>query len=245
MQSRLAKSMLGVKISTANIASQMVAGFVPIRAKYYERVIRFFCKMRDAPPQSLIHRSFRSCKELGQHSYYWREATKIIRKCAWDGDKKTIKTCVGRYIVGFMNRSLNATQKTSFAVPRATLESLGVHASSLDFSPLAREANSFLLLNSGLGNRTVVKGQPRNADCALCGDHLNEVHLLFACPVLEPVRRKVGIRDFQQSRANMSLEQVFSDFWDIWTIKKGTRDLRTKASLYMRRTYQRVVERRS
>ena len=245
MQSRLAKSMLGVKVSTANIASQMVAGFVPFRAKYYNRVLSFFCQMRDAPPQSLIHRSYRSCKELGQRSYYWRETRKIIKRCAWNGDKKSITDCVNKYIVGFINRSLDATKKTSFAVPRATVESLGVHAPSLDFSTLAKEANSFLLLNSGLGNRTVKMGQPRNADCALCGDHLNEVHLLFVCPVLEPIRQKVGIRDFQNNRATLSLEQVFSDFWNIWSIGISTRNLRTKAALCMRRMYRRVLERRS
>ena len=48
MQSRLAKRLLSVEISSANMAAQRMVGLVPIRAKYYNRALRFFHKMRSA-----------------------------------------------------------------------------------------------------------------------------------------------------------------------------------------------------
>ena len=81
MQSRLAKRLLGVEISSANMAAQRMVGFVPIRAKYYNRALRFYHQMRSAEEGSLFHRSYRTCVELGSKSHYYREITKIVRKC--------------------------------------------------------------------------------------------------------------------------------------------------------------------
>ena len=244
MQSRLAKRMLGTELSSANMAAQRMVGMIPLRAKYYNRALRFYHEMRSAEEGSLFHRSYRTCVELGSKSHYYREITKIVRRCKWDGNLKTIDKCVDEYIVGFINRSLAKTAKTCFAVPPATLDSLGVPIPTLDFSATSKTANSFLLMNAGLGNRSPRPGRGRDEDCVLCGEHLDEVHLLFLCPVLEPVRDRVGIKGFQLHRPGLDGKQVFATFWDLWGIPKKTKNVRVKAALYMRRAYLKILETR-
>ena len=219
------------------MAAQVLVGLVPMRAKYYHRVLSFYYQMKTADEQSLFHRSYRTCKELGSRSHYWREVRKIIKKCKWDEEKNSIKRCVDEYMVGFINRSLNATAKTGFAVPEVTVDTLGSHAPALDYSKMGRTAASFLLLNAGLGNRSPRPGKLRITDCALCGSKMDEVHLLFSCPVLEPIRVKVGIRSFMDVRPGLNNKILFTRFWDVWSTSKKTLNVRVRVALYMRRAY--------
>ena len=244
MQSRLAKRMLGVPNNTASVAAQVLVGFVPMRAKYYHRVLKFFYQMKTADENSLFHRSYRTCKELGPRSHYWREVKRIIKRCKWDGEKSSITKCVNEYVVGFMNRSLAATKKTGFSVPEVTVDSLGSHAPALDSSKMGRTAASFVLLNSGLGNRTPLPGKSRVTECALCGLSMDEVHLLFSCPVLEPIREKVGLRDFMNLRPGLDSKGLYIRFWDVWTTSKRTLNVRVKVALFMRRAYLKVLARK-
>ena len=231
-------------MSPANMAAQRMAGMVPVRAKYYNRALRFYHKMKSADPDSLFHRSYETCRELGHKSLYWREINRIIKRCKWDGNPKTIDRCVDDYIVGFINRSLDKTAKTCFPVPKAMLSNLGLPIPTLDSSVASKAANSFMLLNAGLGNRTARPGRARDKECVLCGEGLDEVHLLFTCPALEPVRSKVGIRDFQNLRQGMVDKDMYAKFWDLWGISKEAKNARVKAAMYMRQAYLRVLETR-
>ena len=147
-----------------------------------------------------------------------------------------------RYIVGFINRSLEKTAKTCFSVPKATLANLGSPIPTLDSSTASKTSNAFMLLNAGLGNRTARSGRTRDKECVLCGDELNEVHLLFMCPALEPVREKVGIRDFQNRRQGLPGETVYTKYWNLWEMSREAKNARVKAAMRMRQAYLRVLE---
>ena len=98
-----------------------------------------------------------------------------------------------------------------------------------------------MLLNAGLGNRTARPGRSRDKECVLCGGELDEVHLLFTCPVLEPVRVKVGIRDFQNRRQGLPVETTFTKYWNLWDMSREAKNARVKAAMCMRQAYLRVL----
>ena len=89
--------------------------------------------------------------------------------------KNYITRCVNNYIVGFMNRSLVATEITGFVVPRVTLDTLGAHAPALDYSKMGRTVASILLLNAGLGNWSPWPGRGRDKDCAISETEMDDV----------------------------------------------------------------------
>ena len=121
------------------------------------------------------------------------------------------------------------------------MENLGSAVPDLDFSASSKAANAFVLLNTGLGNRTARPGRGRDKECVLCGGTLDEVHLLFVCSALEPVRERVGIRGFQQKRTTLDPWALYSSFWNVWDVSLEAKNVRVKAAMNMRRAYLRVL----
>ena len=167
---------------TTNCAAQHALDMSQVEAIYYERVLTYFCKIRSAPYDSLIHRAYRTNRELCTH--YWRHVKRIQKKMNWDGDAESIKDCIKDFCVDHANEAKALHIKTMFVFPEATRQNISVPMPLLDYNDDSKVANRFMLLNTGLGNRAPLKDGRSFKDCPLCGDKLNEIHLLLSCAPL-------------------------------------------------------------
>ena len=235
-QHRVMRYVLQVPRKTTNSAAQHALGMKQIKAIYYERVLSYFCKIRDAPYDSLTHRAFRTNKELCTH--YWRHVKRVQRKVNWDGDAKTVKDCIKNFCVSHANEAKIAHVKTMFVFPEANRQNFNMQMPLLDFSDDSKVANRFMLLNAGLGNRAPLKDGRSFKDCPLCGHKLNEVHILLTCVPLEPIRMVTGIRRYIQGQGNVANEEIYKNYWNVWTISAATKSRRTEAARRMLHAYK-------
>ena len=234
-QHRVMRYCLQVPGKSTNTAAQHALGMKQIKAIYYERVLSYFCKVRSAPYDSLVHRAFRTNKEIGSH--YWKHVRRISKKVNWDGDQATIKSSIKNFCIKHANEARLEHIKTMFPFPEATAQNIFMPLPNLDFSEDSKTTNRFLLLNTGLGNRAPIKDGRSFKNCPLCGEKLNEVHLLMTCVPLEPMRIVTGIRRFIDDRNGLTSEELYKEFWNVWSISKATKGRRAQAAKQMLDTY--------
>ena len=240
-QHRVARYILQVPSKTTNAAAQHALGMKHIKVLYYERVLKYFCKIRDSPYNSLINRAYRTMKELGFSSHYWRHVMGIKGKIGWNGDSDTVSSCIMNYCIKEANKAKSDFTKTMFVFPLATKNTFKHTMPHLDYSSYSEITNRFILLNAGLGNRKPLKDGRQFKNCPLCSEKLNEVHLLLSCEPLEPIRKATGIRKLMNKWVGLSDEEMYKNFWNLWSISKDTKNNRAHAAGKMLETYLQAI----
>ena len=194
-------------------------------------------RIKSAPYDSLLHRAYRTMTELNGKSHYIRQIDRIKKKTGWDGTEKDVKACIMRYCIDQANKRRSEFIKTTFVFPEASLQTFKSEAPHLDFTELSKLSNRFMLLNTRIGNRAPLSTGRQHKACPLCGDKLNEIHLLIECKPLEPVRMVVGIRSYINACNEQTSIGIYKEFWNIWKITKETRNKRAKAAQTMLEAY--------
>ena len=159
-----------------------------------------------------------------------------MKETGWDGTLKDVDRGTKSYTVRWINSKRSLTIKTCFTLPESTCHRVLRKLPFNDSSELAKVRNEFLLLNSGLGNRCPRSnfGIPDKI-CFLCGQALDEIHILCECPDLGPVATALGhnwpvVQGVRQ-------EATYSAFWDIWNLSRTEADRRARVADKMRSAY--------
>ena len=64
--------------SSANVVAQLAVGLMPVKAVYYERVLKFRHRLLCAEEGSPLRLAWEASCMAGESSYYFKETTRII-----------------------------------------------------------------------------------------------------------------------------------------------------------------------
>ena len=194
-QAQVAKEILGVPMSTANICAQTELGFKPIRQVLYEHQLGFFKRLLSMPASRWAHLALMDHINGGWQSVYLAYITKI--RCETNSvkvfsDKHAITLQLSPYFLKETNSSLETLTLPAVS-PVKRYQKLRYVTENPSSTVLAK----FRLANADLGNRAPLPGHRRFSSCPLCrGPNCDEVHLVCQCPSLASERRRFGIGRF-------------------------------------------------
>ena len=187
IQSQLAKHVLGVPLSTANVCAQTELGLKPFRMLLYQHQLNFYIRLMNLPHSRWVRRVLSDHLEGGWKSPYISYIAKI---------RQSLQLHYAPPTTSFLRLHLNTwfINKTNLEISRldlpcvAPIESFTRSRYVVERSGCSTLA-SFKFANAGLGNRGPRSGRQRTSVCSLCSGCLDEVHVSFVCPLMEDYRR--------------------------------------------------------
>ena len=194
-QAQVAKSILGVPVSTANLCAQSELGLKPFRQLLYEQQLQFFSRLLGLPRDRWARLALMEHISGGWQSTYLSYLTNIrceVNAVRVLSNKASVALQVGPYFLQQFNKDLAALDLPAVSrlksLCRATYVSEGAASQALA---------QFRLANAGLGNRAPIPGHNRKQLCPVCELHPNnECHLVFGCCGVVRERRDLGISRF-------------------------------------------------
>ena len=221
-QATVAKFILQVPSSTANVVAQVLADMEPIETVYWKRVLQYYGHLHICNEDSWEKAAFNEALELDDSSNYINRIKFMLNLLEVEGTKD-LDAKLAKYSAEKTNRELEA-HKSCFALPRVTAKEPTRKTIMFGYDSYAKVYHEFLTMNAGIGNRKALDGWPQLKSCPLCKDvnsRLNEIHVLFECMGLENEQKNEGIRDFIREREGTSKAELYQEFW------RGTKKVET------------------
>ena len=209
IQSQVAKWILGVPRSSANVCAQTELGFKPFKLLIYRQQLGFY---------------FRA---LALHSERW---VNLAMKCHLDGswcspyveyicklrcglslyDTSPSRSYLQQHLnLWFLNR-INE-QILSKSLPCIELLTCFRKERYVYSHKYMSTVASFRLANAGLGNKYALQGLDRLPFCPKCGIpfRMDEVHVIVQCAFMASVREELGLSIFLEKCAGYSSERKY------------------------------------
>ena len=200
IQSKIAKSVLGVPVSTVNICAQTELGLIPVRLALYKLQLTFYFRVLAMPQSRWVKKALLEHLSLTWHSPYLKYISAlrdVVRLPFVPPTVKYLKCHLYQWSLSEVN-----TKILERSLPYvAQLVRFGRQQYVRSFEHKDTLAQ-FRLSNAGLGNRFTrfpgVACAPRPS-CPLCTSlSLSEAHVAFFCPAVEKFRRELGLDYFRR-----------------------------------------------
>ena len=209
IQSRVAKSILGVPSNTVGICAQTELGMVPFRTLLYKAQLGFYFRVLGLPDTRWVKQALLDHLSLAWPSPYFSNILAIREKVQLPFVPPT-----PRYLsVHLAQWSL---AQTNFILSQRSLPYVKQLVSYkrqpyvYEYSQMDTVAQ-FRLSNAGLGNRFPrfpTEGYARRTTCPLCSCmNLSEGHVVFFCPAVEQFREELDLKFFR----NICIRKGFSE----------------------------------
>ena len=194
VQGQIAKNLLGLPQSTANICAQTELGIIPFRLALYKAQLAFYFRVLDMPSKRFAKKAMLEHLGMGWQSPYFKyilDIRKSVNMNFIPPSMRYMKTHLYTWSLSEVNATL-----TSLSLPYvAPLQRFEKQLYVFEHSHLDTIAQ-FRLSNAGLGNR-----YPRWAGfyyakqvfCPLCPAIISEDHVILSCPSIAEARRNLGI----------------------------------------------------
>ena len=187
IQSQLAKYVLGVPLSTANVCAQTELGLKPFRMLLYQHQLSFYIRVMNLPHGRWVRQALLDHLEGGWKSPYLSYIAKI---------RQELQLLYAVPTISFLKLHLNMwfLNKTDMEVSQLNLPCVAAMESFSRSSYVCEHDGCSTLAcfkfgNARLGNRMPRPGRQRTSVCSLCSGCLDEVHVAFVCPVMDDYRR--------------------------------------------------------
>ena len=182
----MAKRILGVPISKANVCAQTELGLKPLRMLLYLHQLNFYTRVMNLPQSRWVRRVLVEHLEGGWDSPYILNILKIRQKLGLLFAAPTVPFLKLHLDTWFLNRTNMELSRLNLpCVERLHKFSRQSYVFENDgCSPIA----CFKFLNAGLGNRAPRIGRRRTGVCSLCSGVLSEVHVVFDCAFMDAYR---------------------------------------------------------
>ena len=216
IQSKVAKSLLGVPANTVNICAQTELGMFPFRMCLYKCQLKFYFRTLDLSASRWVKQAMLDHLSLKWPSPYLKYITAIR-----DSIHLPFVPPTPRYLVVHLEQW--ALAETNHVLEQRSLPYVS-KLSKFERQPYVYEHEhldtiaQFRLSNAGLGNRfprfaTAAYG--RRSSCPLCPSlHLSEGHVVFFCSAVETQRKELDLTFFRNicQRDGYSEEKTFATF---------------------------------
>ena len=214
-QAKLAKFILQVPQSTANVVAQTLAGMELIEVMYWRRVLRFYGECHVAGEDTWQYKAFKEMVSMEDPINYCKEIQNMLYRLDLE-NPRDLESKLIEYGVEKTNRELERCNATCFALVRATKERPTNTSSFFRMDKVAQIYHEFLTLNAGLGNRQKLdEFKERFVICPLCQDAeacFNELHMLYECEVLSWKRESTGIERFIGLHQDLDMPRLHQAF---------------------------------
>ena len=207
VQAQVAKSILGVPKSTANICAQTELGMKPFRQLVYELQLNFYSRVLLLPPTRWVRCALLEHMSGTWDSPYLAYISEIRSKTGainFFVNKQAVRIQCMDFFLDWTNREIMSLSLPAVS-PVRYLSRLPYVCEGTASSTISQ----FRLANAGLGNRFPVMGRARQKLCPVGPKRppvmvLNsEFHLVAECPGVGELRERLGItRFFNLSRLN-------------------------------------------
>ena len=213
VQAQIAKKLLGLPSSTANICAQTELGIIPFRLALYQAQLAFYFRVLDMSSQRLAKKAMMEHLSMDWHSPYISYILGIRESVSLNFIPPTTRY-LKTHLYSWSLSEVNATL-ASLSLPYVSpMEHFKKQSYVFEHSHLDTIAQ-FRLSNAGLGNR-----QPRWAGfyyarqvfCPLCTSTISEDHIILSCPAISRARSDLGIAFFRNRchEKGMSQQSTFS-----------------------------------
>ena len=199
IQSQVAKNILGVPSSTANICAQTELGIVPFRLALYKCQLKFYFRALALPSYRWVKQALLDHLALSWPSPYFKYMTELR-------DTVRLPFCppTQRYLSVHLHQW--SLSETNFAISQLSLpyvRTLTAYSRQPYASghPHLDTIAQFRLSNAGIGNRFprfAGVGYARVSCCPVCPSSvLSESHVVFFCPAVELHREELELTIFR------------------------------------------------
>ena len=240
-QASVAKFILQLGQNTQNVVAQVLADMEPVEVIYWKRVIKFYIDLHNAEPGSWLEAAFMECQERRDGGNYYARVTEKIREIGATGSGD-FEYRLQEYSSRLTNEELDRCSATCQTFYKVSPARTTTRSAMFGYTNESKIFHEFMSMNAGLGNRCALEGRDRMIECPICtaDTSLNEIHLLMECNALESIRSETGIRNFMNSRSDMSSRELYQDFWH-GSKERPTLTKRIKAADEMRAKYLSMI----
>ena len=219
IQSKVAKSILGLPMNTQNWVQYIALGLKPIWYHAHLATLKFFIKTFNKEGSTIGDNLKLELECLNSKSPLVARVKFILKNIEADINDD-IETKLLDYTLEKINKLLTKHEKTSFLFNKlddlSTSDPPLQHPKGLN-SKQQKTFYSFVFLNTRLGNRNPLPDREQTKSCPLCKTYgvevrLNEVHLLIECPDLEYVRQSTGLARIIQ-QGPMTAREKYKRLW--------------------------------
>ena len=220
IQSNLAKFALQIHANSANIIAQLLGGFRPFFAIYWERILKYYTTMKKYDDFHWGKKALNENIRMGESSEYLDRVGKIWTTIGWDGEEKSIRGCIDTYTSRHINEERVKCYKTCRLLTKSTVEKVTNTSRMKFFGEKRKTYHEFITYDAGLGNRHPLPGEDTIKLCPLCLNDgklvsLEEEHVLLECEALEQIRIRNGIRNMitRWEKEGNSENDNYKKFW--------------------------------
>ena len=237
IQSNLGKFVLQLHGKAANVLANLLAGFKPFQTIYYERVLKYYCTMKNYDDSHWAKKALLENERMGMDSEYTKRIGEIWSLLGWDGEESTITYYANRHGTQYINKERKDHYASCKLLPKSSPDKMTHKSKMLGFDVYSRAFNEFVTYDAGLGNRKPIHGEEPIKICVLCrNDGLlkdgGEEHLLFGCKAMEEARNYLGMSS-QLGPDENSLHNDSEKYKLFWYKKMSTGDLKRRIQLAM------------
>ena len=199
IQAQVAKFILGVPVSTANICAQTELGLKSFRQLLWERQLKFFFRVLCLPMARWVRVALDEHLSGGWYSPYYAYICQLrseLQLFTVPLSQKILMTHISDWFLSQLNSTLG-----TLSLPCISRVVRLSRAAYVCESAYAGVLAQFKLANAGLGNREPRQGHARKPYCPLCPvpTPTSEFHLAFICPSVSGLRGSTGISSFISS----------------------------------------------
>ena len=214
IQAQIAKFILGVTVSTANICAQTELGLKPFRQLLWEHQLKFFFRVLTLPSSRWVRVALEEHLSGRWSSPYYSYICQLRSNLQLFIVPQSRKILMSHISEKFL-MNLNSTVK-SLELPALGLVKSLKCSSYVCESSYSSVIAAFKLGNAELGNRAPRAGHLRRSLCPLCPvpSPNSEFHLVMCCSALSAMRSATQISTFITSchMKNIDLKTTYSLF---------------------------------
>ena len=237
IQSNLGKFILQLHGKAANVLANLLAGFKPFQSIYYERVLKYYCTMKNYDEFHWAKKALEESQRMGSDSAYAKRIGEIWTLLGWDGEEATIKYYTDLHGVNYINKERQAHYASCKLLGKSSLETIALKSHMLSHDVYGKAYHEFMTFDAGLGNRKPLDNEQPLKICVLCrNDGLlrdsGEAHLLFECGAMEGARIKLDMNSLL-SEEGLDGDDIHARYKNFWTENVGRKTIVKKLTFAM------------
>ena len=236
---QIGKFILQLPRSTTNITPTLIAGIEQIEYSYYKRVLAYKNRIENLHNESLAKQTYEFVMNSNK-PFGYRQRDQKLERILRGEDLET-------WYVNDINNRKQINDYSCRFLPEKLYPGLDNQLAITSYTEEAKILAEFMTMNSGLGNRSPIKGYKQHKLCQVCqkagqNNRINEIHLLFECVSLKPAHIKYGTQAYKQKNAGTDSQNIYKKYWSDY---KDENDLneRIKSADTIRNIYLDLVKR--
>ena len=209
IQSQVAKWILGVPRSSANVCAQTELGFKPFKMLIYRQQLNFYFRVLALSPERWVSLAMKCHLDSSWSSPYVEYICKLRGELSLydpSPNRNYLQQHLNLYFLNRINEDILSKSLPCIETLTGFRKERYVYSHKY-MSTIA----SFRLANAGLGNKWALQGLPRLPYCPQCGIHfrMDEVHVIVQCTSMTNVREELGLSTFLEKCAGYSSERKY------------------------------------